>query len=86
MSIKINKINWAQFGQRSISVRQDRVPNNGAYVEILQKDKYDNRIYPHKYFITPQTAHKQKMFHWGPAYVYLCNDLESQHSKILQNK
>jgi hypothetical protein len=35
MSIKINKINWAQFGQRSISVKTNRVPPTGAYVEIM---------------------------------------------------
>ena len=39
MSIKINKVNWAQFGKRSISVKTNRVPPNGTFVEILQKDK-----------------------------------------------
>ena len=82
MSIKINKINWAQFGQRSISVKTNRVPPTGAYVEIMQSDKYGNRMYPHKYLITPENAHKVERFHWGEAYVYLCNDLEDNASKI----
>ena len=54
MSIKINKVNWAQFGKRSISVKTNRVPPNGAFVEILQEDKYGNRLYPNRYFISPR--------------------------------
>ena len=83
MSIKINKVNWAQFGKRSISVKTNRVPPNGAFVEILQKDKYGNRLYPNKYFISPNEAHSVQRFHWGEAYVYLCDELEDNHSKIM---
>ncbi len=78
MSIKINKINWAGEGTRSVSVRTDRVTDQGAYLEILESDQYGNRYYPNQYFVTPEDAYKVKDFHWGEAYIFLCNQLKTK--------
>lgn len=81
MSIKINKINWGQFGCRTISIKTNRVPVTGATVEILERDKYGNRIYPNKYKVTQQSAYTTKRFPWGFAFVYKCDDLEENYVK-----
>tara|TARA_R100000234_G_C4986527_1_gene173516 strand:- start:843 stop:1085 length:243 start_codon:yes stop_codon:yes gene_type:complete len=78
MSIKINKINWGQFGGRSVSVRTDRVSDQGAFLEILESDQYGNRYYPETYFVVPEDAHTVKDFHWGEAYIFLCNQLKTK--------
>ena len=42
--IKIKKINWGQFGKRTISIRCDRFVNGKALVEITAIDIIQDNI------------------------------------------
>lgn len=76
--IKIKKINWGQFGKKTISIKCSRFENGKALVEITQLDTNGNRHYPGQYLIKEKNltnADKHK-FNWGTAYIIDINDEE----------
>ena len=74
--IKIKKINWGQFGKRTISIRCDRFVNGKALVEITETDSSGNRHYPGQYLINKKnlTESDRHQFAWGSAYIIDIND------------